>query len=316
MAVLVKNLDHYVGATAQFRAWGKVISDQLAAQGLVQTADTGQIDWNTVVAPAAADTIAGYEVWRFADALQATGPVFLKISYATGYGGSSGTGRPPAFYLAVGTSTNGAGTLSINGVAQGNFRCRSNWHINPPSGAGNFANLYISGNNARATVTCLHQTGGIWGTGTIDRPFGFNIERLKNNAGADVDDGFCINTFEGWNATPGGISQQQFIPKVGIPPPVESQPGSLGQNNAFGGYNNIDVFVSPIFHLRGRLLNPITGLVSYQSQDMQPFVPVPISMYGAAHTYLPLGPNTRIDSTAGVGAARGGVGAAFAMLWE
>jgi hypothetical protein len=43
------------------------IAAQIAAMGLVQTSDTGQINWVTVARPAL-NTIAGYEIWRFNDA--------------------------------------------------------------------------------------------------------------------------------------------------------------------------------------------------------------------------------------------------------
>ena len=39
-----------------FRSWGSTISTQIAAMGMVQTADTGQINWTTVGTPAAAAT--------------------------------------------------------------------------------------------------------------------------------------------------------------------------------------------------------------------------------------------------------------------
>ena len=41
---------------ANFRLWGKAMSDQLGLSTWVKTTDTGQIDWATVVKPAAANT--------------------------------------------------------------------------------------------------------------------------------------------------------------------------------------------------------------------------------------------------------------------
>lgn len=65
-----------VTTDAAFRTWGLAYNAKLAAAGLVQTADTGQIDWATVLAATAINTVQGYEIWRFDDALQATVPVF------------------------------------------------------------------------------------------------------------------------------------------------------------------------------------------------------------------------------------------------
>lgn len=95
---------------AEFRIWGSAFKAALAAAGLVQTADTGQINWATAVRPGVSFTndaaAAGYEMYRFNDALQATFPVFIKIEYGTG-----SVVAAPMIYVSVGTSTNGAGTL-------------------------------------------------------------------------------------------------------------------------------------------------------------------------------------------------------------
>lgn len=92
--------------TAGFREWGLELSTKLAAAGLVQTTDTGQINWTTVAKPVS-NTIAGYEVWRMNDAMQATAPVFFKIEY-----GGAASANAPRLQITVGTATNGAGTLS------------------------------------------------------------------------------------------------------------------------------------------------------------------------------------------------------------
>jgi len=89
---------------ATFRAWGLDISTRMAVAGMVQAADTGQINWATVVRPAAS-AYGGYEIWRFDDALQASAPVFIKIEY-----GCSNNQATPAIRVTVSSGTNGAGT--------------------------------------------------------------------------------------------------------------------------------------------------------------------------------------------------------------
>jgi hypothetical protein len=93
---------------ATFRAWGLEFSTYLAAVGLVQTADTGQINWATVTYLAGSGD-QGYEVWRFNDAMQATAPIFLKFYY-----GSNGAGNP-RIRIEFGTGSNGSGTLTGTG---------------------------------------------------------------------------------------------------------------------------------------------------------------------------------------------------------
>lgn len=91
---------------AGFRAWGSELSTALQTVGLVQTADTGQINWTTVTRPGT-NTAGGYEIYRFNDALQGTAPVFIKLEY-----GTSSSASNPQLWLTVGTGSDGAGTIT------------------------------------------------------------------------------------------------------------------------------------------------------------------------------------------------------------
>ncbi|MGR4895036.1 hypothetical protein ACIPR8_07140 [Stenotrophomonas sp. LARHCG68] len=90
---------------ATFRAFVSEVESMLAACGLVRTTDTGQINSATVTLPAAS-TFAGYSMWRFADSLQSSAPVFLKFQFGVG----AATNRY-ATTLQVGKETDGAGNL-------------------------------------------------------------------------------------------------------------------------------------------------------------------------------------------------------------
>ena len=90
-------------STTGFRAWGSEVSAQLAAIGLVQTADTGQINWTTVTWTATANVSSGYEIWRFADST-----LYFKLEYGTGPNGSG----YPSMWMTVGTGSNGSGTIT------------------------------------------------------------------------------------------------------------------------------------------------------------------------------------------------------------
>jgi hypothetical protein len=78
----IRNLPAFISDDATFRVWGSGLAAQIAAMGLVQTSDTGQINWATVTRPAIG-ALAGYEMWRFNDALQATKPVFIRLDYGS-----------------------------------------------------------------------------------------------------------------------------------------------------------------------------------------------------------------------------------------
>src|SRR3954454_12687471 len=97
----IRNLPAFISDDATFRTWGSGVAAQIAAMGLVQTSDTGQINWTTVTR-LAINTSAGYEVWRFNDALQSTKPVFIRLDY-----GIAGVADRPRIIARVGTATDG-----------------------------------------------------------------------------------------------------------------------------------------------------------------------------------------------------------------
>lgn len=94
-----------------FRLWGSKLSAALQACGLLQTADTGQINWTTVAYSNTASFSSGYEIYQFTDELQATSPVFIRIDYGTGNQPGVATGSP-SIWVTVGTGTDGAGNLT------------------------------------------------------------------------------------------------------------------------------------------------------------------------------------------------------------
>lgn len=102
-----------VATDAAFRQNAQWVHDTLIAAGFVQTTDTGQINLATVLRPGGAQTVAGYEIFRFNDGLQANRPLFLRVDYATSnFGTNTFTPR-----VQIGTSTNGAGALAGNVIS-------------------------------------------------------------------------------------------------------------------------------------------------------------------------------------------------------
>lgn len=93
-------------STAGFRVIGSTLSANLATISptrLVQTADTGQINWTTVSVPAA-NTAAGYEIWAFTDSTGQT--IYYKFEY--GQSNNNGFGM----WITAGTGSNGSGTIT------------------------------------------------------------------------------------------------------------------------------------------------------------------------------------------------------------
>lgn len=162
---------------AGFRAWGSELSTALSAVGLVQTADTGQINWTTVTRPGG-NTAAGYEVYRFDDALQGTAPIYFKLEY-----GTSSTATIPQLWLTVGTGANGAGSIT------GSLVARTVFAVTPgvPNAAVPYPS-YICYVDGHLSVCC--KTGA--GTSGSNSGMFFHIGRTTDDAGADTEDGLVV----------------------------------------------------------------------------------------------------------------------------
>ena len=184
----------YFADTTAFRAWGAAINTALAATGLVQTSDTGQINWATVSASGSTSTDVGYEVWRFNDALQSTAPIFFKLVYGTG----SGSQRARIVMSAVGTATNGAGTLSVPNAASASFS------LNTLVGGGSVDSTartsYAAGDGSGVAVAFFPESSAASQRG------GFVIDRFRDSSGAATADGFVVLTI----GSSTGTSHQMF----------------------------------------------------------------------------------------------------------
>lgn len=176
---------------ANFRAWGSQISAQLAAVGLTQTGDTGQINWTTA-SISGYPGVVGFEMWRFNDAAQATTPIFIKI----GYGADAA--QNPHMSLNVGNATNGAGT--ITGALKSNV-------------LGLTASVSVLG-GAYPSYLCYDATAGFLGvalkiglTGSGGLAFGFCVSRTNDTAGVVTTDGWTVQACNSPGSTCSAYSQ-------------------------------------------------------------------------------------------------------------
>lgn len=252
---------------ASFRAFGLMISTKLGQCGLVQTSDTGQINWTTVAHPTGASQVMGYEIWRFADALQATNPVFLKIEYGCGANTSF-----CALYITASQSTNGAGTLTGSPTARFNVI-----GYTPATSA---VASYFCGDVGRFAMTLWPNSS----QGNNLTMF-FSVERTKDSAGVDTAEGILMCARCG--AVACGWTQQAML-STGPPTAAESSVGALGPvgSSASGG-GQIGIF--PILYTKGEFFNPGLGCLGYFVSDITALVPTVFTIYGATHTFLPMG---------------------------
>ena len=251
---------------ANFRAWGDYVSTQLAAMGLVQTADTGQIDWATVTNPGAINTYSGYEIWRFADSLQATAPVYIKIQYGEG---SAVDG--PGMRFQFGTGSDGAGNLT--GTTSSNLDAET-------TSVTTACTVVGSGSTSRFAIAGGFNTG---------RGLCFSFERMKDAAGAD--------TIEGVMFTAHGSGNTSATANVQVCALWNSSVGDYGstQTNLIALFPTgstmktvTQTMVSPCLHFKGVWANPQLGVVGYYTADFTPGNTFVAYMYGATHTYYAL----------------------------
>ena len=173
---------------AAFRTWVAEIITQLAAVGLTQTADTGQINTSTVTR-AAINTAAGYTIWRFSDTLQSTSPIFLKLEF-----GSGSFNTNPQMWVSISTGTNGAGTLNnLAGATPVRFYCVSG---NFPQSS-SYPSYFCCDQSTIGYVGISWKIGG--GSYTNSSYGGFHLGRSNDSTGASTGNAVFLLS----NASPG-----------------------------------------------------------------------------------------------------------------
>jgi len=256
---------------AHFRAWAQEINDALTAFGWVKSTETGEINLTTVTKPSAANTAQGFQVWKMADSLQASFPVFMKIEY-----GSGDATNDPAVWITLGTGSNGSGTLT------GTLSTRRIYGGVADTARAN--NYFSSGDTNRFCMA--------WGSDaaatSATRFLYVGIERLKNADGTDANTGSFVMGIGG-DATDGAF-RAQVAPFSGSVPPQQQNGPVYPQDTTtvsmiFGG----TTYTLPIYPFGFFPLNPIMNFCGYLNPDFTREVAVTLSVYGANHTYLPLG---------------------------
>lgn len=256
-----------------FRAWGQNVSSRILTAGLVQTSDTGQIDWGTVAAPGAAQTSAGYEIFRFADALQATTPIFLKLEY-----GSGSNANNPGLFFTVGSGSDGAGSLT--GVTTG--RC----NVGTSSNSTSSINCFLSGNTGRLSFALWsHGTGS-----TTTLALGFGIERTVDANGAQTSEGALITWRNAQDGVSTGYKQLAWNGTTGNYTANETSWGMLWPAKGTGnGASGTILATYPQFFTRGYYLAPGYIWLGAFNNDFASNSTFTIPHYGANHTYIFLG---------------------------
>lgn len=260
---------------AQFRAWAQEVHDALTAFGWVNTADTGQINLTTVVKPAGTSTSQGYEIWRMADALQATNAVFMKIEYGSG----TGSANNPGIWITLGTGSNGSGTLTGAGTRTLITQCNS-FTTSPKT-------FYSSGSTNRF---CMALGADASDNNSI---LYFGVERTKNADGTDSTEGMIMVGYGNDQGAGFCKFNMQAVPFTGSIPAVETMgtgdfPTNTTQTSAIVGADSYTFMMRPILYYPR---NPMMNWLVYYNADFTREVATTVEVYSANHTYMPLGSN-------------------------
>lgn len=281
---------------ANFRTWGKLISDRFAAFGWVKGTDTGQIDWATVLAPNTTNQARGYEIWRMADALQATAPCFMKIEY-----GSSSPLTRPSFWFTFGTGSDGAGNLTGNTIARVQMAVALTVTNNTQ-----FTHLFAGDNNRFCMV--LAPITGTLEAGSSTSSSGIvwcHVSRSKDTSGSDTAVG--IDTVVVGSST----VRSGYLPFAGTVPATESS--VLCPAPASGtGVRGTQVMLYPVLPVNVTLMNPSRGYAGYFKADIPDDYIIQAPIYGQLQTWYCVGRNVTHGFRGGGSSTAHGL----AIRWE
>jgi len=251
---------------------------------LTRTSDTGQ---TSTFASSDPDGVK-YQVFKFTDSLQSTNPVYIRVNF---YCQVAAEYFPTAIGIQVGTSTDGGG--NINGSQFSPLCILVNGQFN--SSEHQFG--YVSGDTNRIGMAI--------GEGPdIFSAIFFNIERTKDLAGNDTNEGIIfqctspfISAYGGVNCQPSeavnGLQQAAVVNMV-----IPFSGAVAGHNTSFvSAYNNgkitmavgTQVGTNAVVPFCFRPYNPGYGILMYFSSDFPVYSTQSIAMTdGNNHTFLAL----------------------------
>lgn len=270
---------------AAFRAWGSAVNTALAALGFVQTADTGQINWTTVTRPLAVNTAQGYEVWRFADTLQATAPIFIKLEY-----GSGTAAGLPSLWVTVGTGSNGSGTITGTDIA-GVTVALTRQQVAPGGSAAAPSVLSYATTDADKAALQLFLFPN---AASNQQGFYLLIERTRDWSGAPTGDGFYAQSAANGSVRQVAIS---YSPNTGTNPTtwVTSNilyTGGVGVKTSIVA--NV-CYPTPIPVGYGpRYQAPSKFLLYVPAGDLPTAATLSLTVYGESHTFYSAGAGSTV----------------------
>ncbi len=272
------NLKPRINDDAEYRAFMTAIAAIFTACGFIQTADTNQVNLATAVRPGQ-NQRGHYQMWRFNDALQATAPLFIKITFGT----SPYYAEMPSLWIQIGTATQGNGELAGKISVERRI-------LQPPTNSYNtteFQNIYTGGAGNRLAFWLFYDSQWI---SQYYYQAAFIIERTKDAAGEVTGEGVA---FFSWQY-PDGNNGQHTNQMLMFADPLWSE---YNNHSACGCYLRDDVEATfylgkvaafPVYPCKhgGLVFNPLLSLMAGLNRDYAHDVTVQIEHYGTMRTFL------------------------------
>jgi hypothetical protein len=266
MATATSNLVHDNSSLANFKAWAQFLFDGFnSVAGWTQTTDTGQ------TAPSAAGSVGTYYfLFKMADALQASCPVFVRVAYGT-------SGTSVGFSVNVGQGSDGSGNLTGATTAAFGSPFSTN------EGATTFP-CYVSGDAGSIRFM-------MWQSNSINCCTVFVIERSKDSSGASTASYASLLFGQAQTSNTGSFAFVSLL--AGNPNPTPNY-ASVGGNQSGWPSQGVPVSLSyngnvaavPIVPLVGYPDNPMLDACCAYSGDVTEGAIVTVSIYGSNHSYI------------------------------
>jgi hypothetical protein len=263
---------------ALLRTWGAWVAAQLAAVGWVQV--YANTNWATETRPGGANTaLAHYEIWRMADTLQSTAPIFMKLEYGTG-----GTSTQ-SFGLWTTFATAWDGVSALTGITSPRTATSQKDHASTST-------WLISGDTNRLLIAASIDVG------QADQGMLMAVERTHDSLGNDTADGLL---WMGAGCTGGGGADSIGDWKAYYWPAGATSPGTetigIFPPTINTGTDGTTTAVYPVYISKGPYLDPPRAIFGCFANDYVVGSSNSIPMYGASATYYRVHATTYLNAS-------------------
>jgi hypothetical protein len=254
---------------AGFRAWvAAFIAAMTVSGGMVQTADSGQINTSTVTRPLAINTFQGYAVFRSNDAAGSLVNFYIRADFGSG---ASSAGLP-AIKFSFGWGTDGAGNINSTNKITGSSS-------STVSAASASTTAMQSNFSVGPGWVAINIFDAVSGTSFMK----ISIERTRDKNGSEQNEiaYWCYGSNNGF---------QGVLPQTGVIPTqitVNAQYGVCTIDSSVAQYDGSNYGVGTYRPIKGGFCMDSANLFFGNSTHFSaPQMQYIFNVYGSNHTYI------------------------------